>query len=204
MEQLALAVGAFRRHGFDLKSFNTAEEVREAFRQELDGIESVGFGGSATLRQLGLDQLVAATDIIFYDHWQKGLSPAEVWNHRLDQGRADLFVTSANAATINGELLLVDGVGNRIAASMFGPKKVIFILGENKIVSDLDAAQARIRDVAAPRRAAELNIDVPCAKTGKCTDCQSPNRICRGSLLLSRPGMGMPTAVWMVRGEWGL
>jgi len=204
MKTIAGAMGAFQRNGFDARAFERAEQVAEAMAAELTDICSVGFGGSATLRQLHLDQVIAATDTIFFDHWQEGLNKADVWNQRLDQGRADLFVTSANAATMTGKLVLIDGVGNRAAASIFGPKRVIFIIGENKLVSDLDAGMQRIKEISAPRRAKELGVDTPCAKSGRCMDCHSPQRICRCTLIVERPSMGMTAAVWIVRGEWGL
>jgi hypothetical protein len=190
-------------YGFAVRCFDEAAEVAEAFRAILDGVATVGFGGSATLRQLGLDRVVESHGLVFYDHWRKGLSPDDVWQRRLAQGRADLFVTSANALTRQGQLVLTDGVGNRLTASVFGPRKVLFVVGENKIVADLSAVFDRICTIAAPCRAAELNLDVPCVKTGVCAECNSPARVCRSTLILERPSMGLPTAVWLVRGSWG-
>ncbi len=192
------------RHGFAARSFAESAEVVAAFRTELASVTSVGFGGSATLRQLGLDRVVAELGLPFHDHWAAGLSAEEVWQRRLAQGRADLFVTSANALTGQGHLVLTDGVGNRIAASVFGPRRVLFVVGENKIVPDLAAAHDRIHTVSAPRRAAEMKLKVPCVVTGECSDCNSPARVCRGTLILERPSMGLPTTVWLVRGDWGL
>ena len=92
---------------------------------------------------------------------------------------SDLFLSSANAITLNGEMVNIDGIGNRVNSTNFGPGKVILVVGYNKIVDDVQEAIQRIKNVAAPMNARRLNIDVPCAKVGKCVDCHSPNRICR-------------------------
>lgn len=196
--------GVFQRHDFGFRVFSLPEEVQEAFAKEIERVKSIGFGGSATLRQLKLDRVAQKAGLPLVDHWEEGLSGEEVWQQRLAQGRSEMFVTSANAVTSQGQLVLVDGVGNRLAASVFGPRKVLFVVGENKIVSDLNEAFIRIKTVAAPQRAAELNIEVPCAKNGECTDCVSPGRICRGTLIIERPSMGLSALVWLVRGQWGL
>jgi hypothetical protein len=92
---------------------------------------------------------------------------------------SDLFLSSVNAVTMNGELVNIDGMGNRVNATNFGPKQVILVAGYNKIVADVESAIKRIKNVTAPMNAARLNLDVPCAKLGKCVDCNSPNRMCR-------------------------
>jgi hypothetical protein len=92
---------------------------------------------------------------------------------------SDLFLSSVNAITLNGELVNIDGIGNRVNSINFGPGKVILVVGYNKIVDDVQEAIHRIKNFAAPLNARRLKIDVPCAKVGKCVDCNSPNRICR-------------------------
>ena len=91
-----------------------------------------------------------------------------------------------NAITMNGELVNIDGAGNRVNSTTFGPGKVIIVAGYNKIVEDVQEAVKRIKNVAAPINARRLNIDVPCAKLGKCVDCDSPNRICRVVMIHER------------------
>jgi hypothetical protein len=92
---------------------------------------------------------------------------------------SDLFLSGVNAITLNGELVNIDFAGNRTNATTYGPEKVILVAGYNKIVEDVQEAIKRIKNVAAPINAKRLNMDVPCAKVGKCVDCNSPNRICR-------------------------
>lgn len=204
MNRLVIAEEHFRRHGFAVQFFNEAEAVQAAFRERLTQYASVGFGGSATLRQLALDEIAREAGIPFFDHWQPGIDKTEDRRRRLEQGRAELFVTSANAATTDGRLVLRDGIGNRLAAAVFGPKHVLFAVGENKLTDNLEQALQRIREIAAPKRAAQLKTATPCVETGECRDCQSPQRICRATLIIERPSMGMTAEVWLLAGAWGL
>ncbi len=100
--------------------------------------------------------------------------------------------------------MLVDGVGNRIAASVFGPKEVLFIVGENKIVANLNEGLRRIRQIAGPQRARQMGVPTPCVEAGECCDCQVPKRICRATVIIDRPSFGMKAAVWLVRANLGL
>ncbi|NLH48747.1 MAG: LUD domain-containing protein [Myxococcales bacterium] len=203
-DRLAIAAQFFAKNGFAVEVFADPEQVREAFRRRLATVRSVGFGGSATLRELGLDAVARESPAQFIDHWAAAGDKPRDWEARLDQGRAELFVTSANAATIGGQLLLTDGAGNRLAASVFGPRQVLFVLGENKIMDGLDAAWLRIKRIAAPQRARQLQMKTPCAEDGCCHDCQSPQRICRATVIIERPSFGLTAGVWLVRGGWGL
>ncbi|MDP8225526.1 MAG: lactate utilization protein [Candidatus Lernaella stagnicola] len=199
-----VAARSFKENGFQTLIFKKAADVRAAFAERLAKVDSVGFGGSATLRELELDVVAEDADVHFHNHWRPGLSSEEEWQERLAQGRADLFLTSANAATIDGQLVIVDGVGNRLAAAVFGPREVIFVLGENKIVRNLDAALQRVKRVAAPQRARQLDASTPCTSDGRCHDCRAPSRICRSTLIIERPSFGMRVDVWLVRANLGL
>jgi hypothetical protein len=114
-----------------------------------------------------------------YNHWKPGLSKEDNLEMRKSQMTSDLFLSSTNAVTLNGELVNIDGIGNRVNSINFGPGKVILVAGCNKIVEDVQEGIHRIKNVAAPLNARRLNMDIPCAKVGKCVDCNSPNRICR-------------------------
>lgn len=204
MKKLGIAAHFFRVNGFGVRVFKEAQEVAPAFREYLGEAQSVGFGGSGTLRQLGLDAIVREAGLEFFDHWEEGLDEEAEWRRRLAQGRADVFATSANAATSDGRLVLIDGIGNRVAASVFGPKRVLFVVGKNKVVHKLDDAIGRARNVAAPRRSAELGLQAPCVKDGRCHDCKSTRRICRSLLIIERPSFGMQVDVWLVHQDLGL
>ncbi|MBM4338457.1 MAG: lactate utilization protein [Deltaproteobacteria bacterium] len=148
--------------------------------------QRIGVGGSVTIRGLGILEKLEAQGNVILNHWKPGLPMDEVLKIRRAQMTCDLFLCSSNAITLNGELVNIDGVGNRVNASVFGPGKVIIVAGYNKIVEDVQEAIKRIKNVSSPLNARRLNIDVPCAKVGRCVDCNSPNRICRAVVIHER------------------
>jgi L-lactate utilization protein LutB len=159
-----------------------AKDKKEAVEEILKYITpqmKVGVGGSVTLREMGILEKLETQGNVLFNHWKPGLSKEEILQIRKAQMTCDLFLSSANAVTLNGELVNIDGIGNRVNSSVFGPGKVILVAGVNKIVDDVEEAIKRIKNVSAPLNARRLNIDVPCAKVGRCVDCNSPNRICR-------------------------
>ncbi len=187
-----------KEHGFDAYFMVTAEDARKHVLDMVSGYESYGFGGSETTRSLGLVDDLKAKGRIVYDHWQEGLTPEEDLDYRLKMGRCDCFFCSANAVALTGEVINVDGVGNRTNAMIFGPKKVIIIAGMNKVTPDLESALNRVREVAGPMRAKSLGMDTPCAKTGICNDCNSPQRICRITTILHRKPLMTDISVVLV------
>lgn len=160
--------------------------------------ESFGFGGSDTTRRLGVLEKLKAAGKTIHDHWQAGLSKAQDLSIRLAQGRCDCFLCSANAVSATGEIVNVDGIGNRTNAMTFGTEKVIVVAGMNKVTPDLDSALKRVRDVAAPMRAKSLNMKTPCAENGRCSDCRAPQRICRITAILHRKPMLTDISVVLV------
>lgn len=149
---------------------------------------TIGVGGSWTLKELGIPEQLAKNGHVVYDHSIPGLSMEESLSLRRKELLCDVFLSSANAITLDGQLVNTDGSGNRVAAMSFGPKKVIVIVGVNKIVSDLDAAMERIETVAAPINNKRLDRPNPCTITGMCMDCQGSTRICNiTSILHKRP-----------------
>jgi hypothetical protein len=137
------------------------------------------------------------------DHWQPGLSTEEDMALRRAQLTCDCFLCSANAIAATGEIVNVDGIGNRTSAMGFGPGKVIIVAGINKVTCDLPSALDRIRRVAAPLRAKSLEISTPCAQTGICSDCRAPQRICRITTILHRQPMRTPTCVILINEALG-
>jgi len=179
-------VDALRNHDFDAHAVESAAAAREKILEWVSGFETFGFGGSDTTRRLGLVEALQEAGKTVYDHWKEGLSREEDLQLRLDQGRCDCFFCSANAISLTGEIVNVDGVGNRTNAATYGPRKVIIAAGMNKVTPDLDSALRRVRDVAGPMRAKSLNMKTPCAETGLCSDCNAPQRICRVTSILHR------------------
>ena len=157
---------------------------------------SAGFGGSWTLKQLGLANTLAAKGHEVFDHNQPNLSLEESLAIRKKQLSCDTFFSSSNAITMDGQLVNVDGTGNRVGAMMFGPRQVVVIAGVNKIVSDLDSAMERIETYAAPINNKRLNRPNPCTVTGICMDCQGPARICNITTILhKKPGALLFTVI---------
>jgi len=112
------------------------------------------------------------------DPYKPGLSPEEGLKVRRRGLTADVMIASSNAITLDGKLVNLDGMGNRVASMAFGPEKVILVVGMNKVMPDLDTAMARVKHYAAPVNATRLSLKNPCVETGLCADCKSPQRIC--------------------------
>jgi hypothetical protein len=202
-ERSKKAVEKLKAHDFKALFVKTKEEAAQEIRKHILPGQTVGVGGSLTIRNLGiLDGLEAQGNKVL-DHWKPGLSKEEIFGIRKSQLVCELFLSSANALTMNGEFINIDGVGNRVNATVFGPGKVILVIGYQKIVEDIQAGLHRIKNVAAPLNAKRLNIDVPCAKLGKCVDCNSPNRICRVVVIHERKPMLTDMLVILVGEELG-
>jgi L-lactate utilization protein LutC len=170
------------RRRFTVSCFKTAEQACAYFVEKIKG-ETVAFGGSVTLREMGLYGLLSKNNTVFW-HW---VNPAD----RQRQNESTVYITSANAVAETGEIVNIDGAGNRVSRSVYGAKKVYFVLGSNKICATLDAALERARNVAAPLNAARLNAGTPCVADGKCHDCVSPERICGVTAVHMAPMRGV-------------
>ena len=141
--------------------------------------KSLSWGGSMTYTTSGLyDELKSRTDLQVIDTYNKNIPADELLENRRQALLTDLFITGTNAITQHGHLVNLDMIGNRVAALTFGPKAVIIMVGRNKIVPDLGAAMDRIKEYSAPTNVMRLDKKTPCAKTGQCHDCDSPQRIC--------------------------
>ena len=162
-----------------------AQNAREAGRMVMDKIlpklapKTISWGGSMTFVATDLyDILKSYSNAEILDTFDKSLSPEESLERRRESLLVDLFITGTNAVTRSGELVNLDMIGNRVSGITFGPRNVVVMVGRNKIVEDLEAAIERIKDYAAPVNAMRLNKKTPCAKTGVCEECKSPERIC--------------------------
>ena len=135
---------------------------------------SIAMGGSVSAAEIGLVDAVKGPDYHFIDRNAATDKRAAM----LAAYDADVFLTSVNAMTEDGVLINIDGNANRVSAIAHGPKKVVMIVGMNKVCKDADAAMKRARNVAAPTNAQRFGLSTPCAKTGSCMDCKSPDTIC--------------------------
>ena len=192
-----------KKHGFDAHFVSTPDEAKNLILSMFSDHETFGFGGSDTTRSLGIMEKLKAEGKTVYDHWQAGLTKEEDLEIRLQQGRCDCFLCSTNAISATGEVINVDGIGNRTNAMTFGPKKVIIAAGMNKVTPDLESALTRVRDVAGPMRAKSLGMETPCAETGICNDCNSPQRICRVTVILHRKPMMTDISVILINNSMG-
>lgn len=153
-----------------------AEDKEAALRKALELIpegSTIAMGGCMTAHEIGLIPALEEGNYRYLDRAK--MEPRESLLASYD---ADVFLASANALTSDGILVNIDGNANRVSCIAQGPRKVVFIVGMNKICDDLDGAMKRARNVAAPANAQRFDIDTPCKKTGKCWDCKSPDTIC--------------------------
>jgi len=180
------AVEALNKNGFESKYISDGKTACAEILNLIPKDAKVGVGGSMTMRQIGVMDTLEKKGNVIYDHWKPGLSPEDVLKIRRAHLTCDVFLTSANAVTMEGMLVSTDGAGNRVGAMMFGPGKVIVVAGVNKVVNDLHSAFRRIKEVATPQVVKDMGLEIPCAVTGFCSDCNSPMRACRATVILER------------------
>ena len=183
--------------GFSVKTFDTAAEAAAYLDGAIDGV-SVGIGGSLTVQEMGLHEKLAAHNTVHW-HWTDGQEA------RAKSAGADVYITSANGLAETGEIINIDGSGNRVASTLYGHEKVYLVIGRNKLAPTYDEALWRARNIAAPKNAQRLGKKTPCAVKGdRCYDCKSPDRICRGLVVLWGAMMGMETEVILVDEDLGM
>ncbi|MDQ7784639.1 MAG: lactate utilization protein [Desulfomonilaceae bacterium] len=201
--RLDTTLESLEKHGFGAQYFSTKQAAADFIMTVAADCRSVGIAGTHTVRALGVVPKLEQAGKTLYDHWKMTVGTPEELECRKNQMRADLFLTSANAVTMTGEIVNRDGCGNRTNSMTFGPNKVLVVVGRNKVVGDLDAAIGRIEETAAPIRAMSLNRKTPCTKTGYCMDCDSPERICRVTSILHRKPMFTDITVVIIDEDLG-
>ena len=161
--------------GIQCRYFDTGAEAGDYLDREIDG-SSVGIGGSQTVKELGLYAKLSAHNQVVW-HWEGG--------SLADAAQTEVYLSSANALAETGEIINIDGNCNRVASTLYGHKRVYFVIGMNKVEPNFEQALWRARNVAAPKRAQSLGKKTPCAvKADRCYDCRSPERVCRGLVVL--------------------
>lgn len=178
LEQLAETL---RHNGFETFVAADARQAKAVFYDIVARVSpaSISWGGSMTLEDMGLIRELEQQTAIPVTVTGGALPAEQKIANRRAALTCDLFVTGTNAVTAQGQLVNLDGIGNRVAALAFGPRTVVVIVGRNKITPSLAAAMDRVKNYAAPmniRRFADIRT--PCRKTGRCHDCNSPERIC--------------------------
>lgn len=163
---------------------NNREQLFQYLKEFIAEGSTVGVGDSMTLFETNIIDFLRDGSFNFLDKYEEKLTKDEKREIYIKNFSADTFICSTNAITESGELYNIDGNGSRVAPMIYGPKQVIIIAGINKIVKDLEEAEARVRQYAAPVDAKRLNKDTPCTKLGYCIDCKSPNRICNDFVVI--------------------
>jgi len=182
--------------GFSVSHFATGAEAASYLCTALDGC-TVGIGGSKTIDQMGLYDMLPAGTASW--HWK--VPGAETY---AAASAADVYLSGANAITASGEILSIDGRGNRLANQVFGHKKVYIVASVDKICPDFDSALSRARNIAAVENCKRFPNNPPCKLDDKCHDCRSPERICRALVVLWGPMMGMETEVVLIDEKLGM
>lgn len=176
-------VEALRRRGFEAVAVATREEAKALVLKEAENAASVGWGGSETIKEIGAREALERSGKDIRDH----------------ETSMDLFLLSANALTEDGIIVNIDGRGNRVAASIYGPKRVVYVVGRNKIVAGgVLEAIVRAKKYACAPNCRRLEKDTPCAKLGVCADCDSPDRICKVTAVFDRCPTRTSTLVVLV------
>lgn len=185
-QKIARTVEAINKNNMNGYYVKDRDELIKLIEEIVSEDSLVSCGGSMTLFEAGVMEHLRSGRYKFSDRYKEGITREEVVNMFKESFFADAYFTSSNAVTENGELYNVDGNGNRVAAMLYGPEKVIVICGVNKIVKNVEEAIKRNREYAAPINAKRLNKETPCSKVGYCMDCKSKDRICNEYTLIKR------------------
>lgn len=180
----------------------TSEEAVEKALSLMPEGSSITWGGSVTLKECGLMDAIHEKKYELIDR-SEAKTAEESRAMYARQVMADFFLTSSNAIAASGELVNIDGHSNRVACLCCGPQNVIVIAGMNKVESDVESALKRVRNFAAPPNAVRLQRNTPCAQTGKCADCDSPDCICSQIVITRRSSIPNRIKVILVGEELG-
>lgn len=199
MDQIEKTVAALNRRGFTAREV-TRDQLKEALIKLIPQGSTIGTGGSVTLTELGIlkDLKERGYDVLSAE------TSALDWEAQCSASRnADYMLTSSNAISEDGCLVNIDGRGNRVANMIYGVENVFVIAGENKIEETLEKAVWRAKNVSAPKNCVRLKKKTPCVKTGKCEDCNSPDRICRATVIHTNPTNRTNIYVFLLREQLG-
>lgn len=199
-KRIERTVAALRKNNFDAHYVNSKEKLFEKLDELMGNGIKCAVGGSMTLFETGVMDYLRSGKFDFIDRYAENADLHKAFHDSLS---CDVYLMSSNAITEEGELYNVDGNGNRVAALVYGPEKVIVIAGANKIVKDMDAAVERVRQYAAPMNAIRIKKDVPCAKTGTCMLCSSPAKFCCHKAVTSYQLMKDRIAVLILPDSYG-
>lgn len=188
----------FENHGFTTQFFPTKEDATDYFAQKLQR-STIGFGGSITLSEMGLYEALQKKNVVV---WHNKVQSRDV---RRLANLTSIYITSANAVSETGEIVNIDGTGNRVAMTAFGPRACYYVVGKNKIMPTLADALYRAKNVAGPKNAQRHRAKTPCARAGdKCYNCNTPERVCRMTIVMDRAPFGMESEIVFIDQDLGL
>lgn len=190
------------KRNFEGYYVSTAAEAKQKVLSLMEPGSSVAWGGSMTMAELGVFEELAAGNYTLIDRMKAG-TPKEARELYAKTVMADYYLMSTNAITLEGELINIDGNGNRLACLMQGPKNVIIAAGMNKVVPDVESGYLRVKNTASPPNCVRLNRKTPCAVTGECGDCYSPDCICSHTVITRRCGIPGRIKIILVGEELG-
>ncbi|MGI6169863.1 MAG: lactate utilization protein [Christensenellales bacterium] len=203
-EQLSRTTAAnLIKNGFEATYVATKEEAKKLIMSFIQTDMEVGFGGSMTVKELGIQDKCREIGAKVYDH-SEAKTPEEKQFVQYKEQVCDVFLSGCNAVSMDGVIYNIDAVGNRVAAMLFGPKKVLLVVGANKICLNKDAAYEYMRRYACPLNNKRLGRDNPCVQAGYCVDCRVEGRICRAYVELRRRPLAVDTTVIIVGQPMGL
>lgn len=183
-ESLIKTLESLKKNGMNPSYFDDSDSAVNYLIGNISDDATVGIGGSMTVKSLGIPEKLIERGNKVYFHWLES-TPSAMDEAREKASRADVYLSSTNALTEEGKLVNIDGLGNRVASMIYGPKKVYILCGINKITKNLDEALQRIKDNTY-KNARRLKLETPCAYTEKCTDCSSPQRMCSVTTIIER------------------
>ncbi|MDF2891016.1 MAG: Transcriptional regulator of sugar metabolism [Clostridia bacterium] len=202
MEQIIKnTIEGLKKNNFDVKYFETSKEAVQEILKEIKAEDTVGIGGSMTIKDLELDTLLKERGNTVYWHWLEA-NVEDMNKARRTAAQADVYLTSSNALTQDGKLVNTDGMGNRVSAMFYGPKKTIVVCGKNKITENVDAALERI-EKNAYKNARRLKLNTPCAINESCIDCSSPQRMCNITTIIRKKPTQKDFTVVLINEELG-
>ncbi len=177
--------------------FETAAECTQAILEAMPAGSAIGWGGSESIKECGLMEAIHNGDYELIDRFA-AKTPEESRALYAKTVLADYYLMSSNAITLEGELINIDGNGNRVACLIQGPSHVILVVGMNKVATDIESGIARVRNIASPANAIRLNKNIPCAATGTCHNCLAPECFCNQIVITRRSGHTGRIKVYLV------
>lgn len=203
MSDIQKVIDSMNAKHFKAQYAKDAQEAKAMVLSIIGEDETVGAGGSVTLDETGIMEALLSRGNKVISSTQAKKNGEDSYQARIDGLAADVYISSTNAVTLAGDLINIDGIGNRVAGMVFGPSKVVVVAGRNKITQNPNTAVARIKKIACPQNARRLKRDTPCAHTDKCGECNGPDRMCNVTVRMQYPTTGKEIHIILIDNDFG-